>query len=266
MVGASSPSPARAPRSARPRTRSVTCSCGTGGVGPDGGRYWGPRPRCTSCPARVPNSAWLWAATRTRPTGTGAAGPRRCGWTPRPNSIPSPALAPPSASPSAGSSGSTPTPGTGPGGPGLERPSQAALNCTFIIPVQALASASRSVRGGGSTFSWNGRSWSKAAPLPKDEYSNPLSPASGASPPLSCPSDRLCRVVDQYGSASTWNGAAWSAPVLHGTGTQSVSCPTTRFCAAAQYGQRADRPPQVASWRTSRASGSGVPALSRSVQ
>jgi len=62
----------------------------------------------------------------------------------------------------------------------------------------------------------------------------------GASAPttdISCPTTTFCAAVDYGGNVITYSGGAWSAPVslAPGKGIDSVSCPTATFCMAVSY-------------------------------
>src|SRR5579875_3252909 len=89
------------------------------------------------------------------------------------------------------------------------------------------------VSGNGSYTTWNGSSWSSAAPLP-------LGKAPGASA-ISCTDPAFCMVVRGQVSGtgsgtslySTWAGQGWSpAHAITGIDLSSVSCLTATFCRA----------------------------------
>jgi hypothetical protein len=79
------------------------------------------------------------------------------------------------------------------------------------------------VDGTGSVFTFNGMSWSAAAPV------------DGQTPivALSCPTSSFCVAIDGTGNVATFNGTTWSAPTQVDTSAlDSVSCPTSSFCLA----------------------------------
>lgn len=60
-----------------------------------------------------------------------------------------------------------------------------------------------------------------------------VDPLVGAPVALSCASPVFCAAILSGGSATTYNGTAWTTPAtLHDPGVQAVSCPTATFCVA----------------------------------
>jgi len=84
----------------------------------------------------------------------------------------------------------------------------------------------------GGTSVWDGSSWTQPGDTDNQGQLNSVS----------CASATFCMAVDSAGDALTWNGSAFSAPVLVSsepalTGTDAsgftgVSCPTPTFCRA----------------------------------
>jgi hypothetical protein len=80
------------------------------------------------------------------------------------------------------------------------------------------------VDGTGSVFTYNGSSWSAAAPVDGQTPIVSLSCAPGTS---------FCVAVDGSGNAMTFNGTSWSAPTPVGKPRlDSVSCASSSFCVA----------------------------------
>jgi hypothetical protein len=72
--------------------------------------------------------------------------------------------------------------------------------------------------------------WSAPHPVAPGQPPAAFSPVS-----LSCATATFCMAVDyNSGTASRWNGSAWSTPVVivPGGGLSSVSCPSAGFCVA----------------------------------
>src|SRR5271155_5046028 len=71
---------------------------------------------------------------------------------------------------------------------------------------------------------------------------------------VSCASSKFCVAVDTGGNAYFWDGSQWSTPqaISDQVAFSSVSCPTTRFCAAGGQGPfTSPTKAYVATWGTS---------------
>jgi hypothetical protein len=109
---------------------------------------------------------------------------------------------------------------------------------TFCIAVDA----------GGNAYTYNGSSWSAAAPI--DTVNGQID--GGALDSVSCPSSTFCAAIDGRENVLTFNGSTWTAPQDLESAVESpgVSCPSASFCVlvdgagnAFLYGAAAPAPP-----------------------
>jgi hypothetical protein len=90
---------------------------------------------------------------------------------------------------------------------------------------------------GGSSYTYNGSSWSTADPI---DTANGLIDG-GEMRAVSCPSSSFCAAIDGRESVLTFNGSSWSAPrqLESAAEASGVSCASSSFCVAVDGGGNA---------------------------